>query len=41
MLSEIKFEFENFEWILFIAGGVLTLVVIGIFAFVLTRKDKH
>jgi len=32
---------ENTEWILFAAGGVLTLVVIGIFAFVLTRKDKH
>ena len=41
MLSEIKFEFENFEWLLFVAAGVLTLVVIGIFAFVLTRKDKH
>ena len=31
----------NYELILFAAGGVLTLVVIGIFAFVLTRKDKN
>ena len=30
----------GFELVLLAAGGVLTLVVIGIFAFVLTRKDK-
>jgi hypothetical protein len=30
----------GFELVLLAAGGVLTLVVIGIFAFVLTRQDK-
>ena len=30
----------GFELVLLAAGGALTLVVIGIFAFVLTRRDK-
>ena len=41
MLLAKMFKLESSELILFVAGGVLTLVVIGIFAFVLTRKDKH
>lgn len=31
---------ENYELILFAAGVVFTFIIIGIFAFVLTRKDK-
>lgn len=41
LLAKMQFEFENSEWLLFVAGGVLTIVVISIFAFVLTRKDKN
>ena len=29
------------EWILFAFGGVLTLVVAGVFLFVLTRKSDE
>ena len=30
----------GFEWVLLAVGLVLTLIVIGVFAFVLTRKDE-
>jgi hypothetical protein len=30
---------SGFEWILLAVGGVLTLVLLGFFVFVLTRKD--
>lgn len=41
MLLAKNYLIENPELILFAAGGVFTLILIGIFAFVLTRKDKH
>ncbi len=31
----------SFEWILLIAGGVLTLALIVFFIFVLTRKEQR
>ncbi len=30
---------SGFEWVLLAVGAVLTLVVLGFFVFVLTRKD--
>ncbi|MHC4218502.1 MAG: hypothetical protein ACYSU7_08615 [Planctomycetota bacterium] len=30
----------GFEWVLLAVGAVLTLVVIGAFAYMLTRKDE-
>ena len=30
---------SGFEWVLLAMGGVLTLVLLGFFVFVLTRKD--
>ena len=30
----------GFEWVLLAVGLVLTLIVIGVFVFVLTRKDE-
>ncbi len=29
----------GFEWILLVMGGVLTLALLGFFAFILTRKE--
>lgn len=31
----------SFEWILLIAGGVLTLALLGFFIFVFTRKEQR
>ena len=31
----------GFEWILLAAGGVLTIIVAGIFFFVLSRKEDE
>ena len=31
---------SGYEWVLLVVGLVLTLVVVGVFAFVLTRKDE-
>ena len=30
----------GYEWVLLAVGLVLTLVVVGVFVFVLTRKDE-
>ena len=31
----------GFEWVLLAAGGVLTLGLVGVFIFVLTRKEDR
>lgn len=31
----------SFEWILLIAGGVLTLAMVAFFIFVFTRKEQR